>query len=190
VIGRHSGPERRLSIREASGDRHVANARALFIEYRDWLATHREVTSFPDAVLDTGLALLDKEIEGLPGEYVRPAGALLVAYHGRTPVGCAALRPQGPGTAEFKRLYVRPALRGSGVGRRLTVRAVDGARELGYRRLVLDTLPGMGPAIALYRALGFRPIAPYWAHPVAGALFFEFSLRPRRGRTNLSAGPG
>jgi GNAT superfamily N-acetyltransferase len=166
----------RISIREARTARETDQARALFLEYRQWLVTHREVTAFPDSVLQTGLRLFDEEIEGLPGQYARPRGALFIAYDGPTPVGCAALRPHEDATAEFKRLFVRPSRRSAGLGRRLTRRALQCARRLGYRRVVLDTLPRMVRAIALYRNMGFRPTEPYWAHPVRGAMFFEFRL--------------
>jgi ribosomal protein S18 acetylase RimI-like enzyme len=77
---------------------------------------------------------------------------------------------------EIKRVYVRPEGRGQGIGRRLTRAALDEAKRLGYHRVVLDTLPSMGSAVALYRKMGFRPIPAYWKHPVPGALFFEYAL--------------
>jgi GNAT superfamily N-acetyltransferase len=166
----------RLSIRLATTPTEVERARTLFLEYREWLVAHREVTAFPDDVLARGLKIMDREIEGLPGEYVPPRGALYLAWAGGDPIGCAALRPLGPTTAEFKRLFVRPSSRSSGVGRDLTARALLRARKVGYRRVVLDTLPTMGRAIALYRSMGFLPIAAYWKHPVPGALFFEIRL--------------
>jgi GNAT superfamily N-acetyltransferase len=168
----------RPSIREVRTAVQVEEARKLFLEYRAWLAVHREVTAFADSFLKTGLSFLDEEIRALPGAYAPPRGALLVAYEGATPIGCAALRPHGPGTAEFKRLFVRPSRRNTGVGRRLTLRTLARARRLGYDRVVLDTLPRMDRAIALYRTLGFRTIPRYWDHPVADALFFELRLKP------------
>jgi len=155
-------------------------ARALFREYREWLVEHREVTAFGDAILRRGLQYFDREIADLPGDYAPPGGALFVAFEGPTAFGCAALRRQGRGVAEFKRLYVRATHRGTGMGRRLTRRALERARRLGYRRVVLDTLPTMVAAIATYRKMGFRPTGKYWPHPVKDALFFEYRLNPTK----------
>jgi len=150
--------------------------RGLFIEYRQWLADHREVTAFADSILEVGLGYFDKEIDELPGAYGPPNGVLLLALEGGTPVGCGALREVRPQVGEIKRLYVRPSHRGTGLGRRLVRTLLSRARKLRYARVVLDTLPTMTEAIRLYRDLGFVPIAAYWPHPVGEALFFEYRL--------------
>jgi putative acetyltransferase len=90
--------------------------------------------------------------------------------------GCVALRLLDSQTAEMKRLYVREAHRGKGLGRVLAEKAIAAAREAGCARIVLDTLPKMHEAQALYRALHFRPIAPYLQNPTPGAICFELSL--------------
>jgi GNAT superfamily N-acetyltransferase len=118
----------------------------------------------------------DQELAGLPGDYAPPPGALLIARHGAAAAGCAALRRLDPGTGEMKRMYVREAYRGTGLGRRLALAIVEEARRRRYRRVVLDTLPKLAPAIALYRDLGFRETGPYLPSPTPGALCFALSL--------------
>jgi len=183
-------PVPRVAVREARTPSQTESAKVLFLEYRAWLVAHREVTAFPDSVLARGLGLFDQELSEFPGAYAPPKGALFVACTGSSHVGCAALRPHWGRTAELKRLFVRPEARNAGVGRRLTLRTLRHARKLGYNRVVLDTLPTMVRAIALYRAMGFQPIPAYWAHPVPGALFFEYRLRaPRILRAGRPARP-
>lgn len=167
----------RTSVRLVRNDRDVEAVRSLFLEYRTWLAEHREVTAFEDTVLETGLRYFDEEIRALPGAYGPPRGALYVAFEGTTQVGCGALRQLRPYVGEIKRLYVRPDSRGARLGRRITRALLNRARTLGYDRVVLDTLPNMKAAIAIYREMGFVPIRPYWAHPYPDALFFEYRLR-------------
>lgn len=111
----------------------------------------------------------DEELRSLPGNYF----ALIV----EAGLGCVAVRPLDATTAEMKRLYVRPQARGTGLGRRLAEKAIAAAREKGYKRIVLDTVPGkMGRAVALYRSLGFREIPPYLAEPTPGATCMELRL--------------
>ncbi|MFY9316910.1 MAG: GNAT family N-acetyltransferase [Burkholderiales bacterium] len=118
----------------------------------------------------------DEELASLPGAYAPPSGALLIARDGQAAAGCVALRRLDERTGEMKRMFVREAWRGTGLGRRLALAAIDEARARGYARVVLDTLPKLGTAIALYRDLGFRETGPYLACPTPGALCFEFRL--------------
>jgi carbonic anhydrase len=170
-------PSRKTTIRAVRTLREVESVRTLFLEYRRWLAEHREVTTFSDSILETGLRGMDEEIRFLPGEYARPGGRLFLASRDGTPVGCVALRRLRRGIGELKRLYVRPVGRREGIGRRLTRAALRYAERLGYSRVVLDSLPTMSAAVELYRRMGFRPIGAYWRHPYPGALFFEYVLR-------------
>lgn len=123
----------------------------------------------------------EAEIASLPGDYAPPGGTLILARaaEGRL-VGTVALRclDAVERTAEMKRLYVAPAGRGQGLGRRLAERVLQEARRLGYRAVRLDTLPQMREAQALYAALGFRDIANYNGNPIAGSRFLEKTLEP------------
>jgi len=120
-----------------------------------------------------------EELATLPGHYARPGGRLLLAVHGATALGVIALRPQRGGDCEMKRLYVRPEGRGRGLGRMLAQAVIGEAREAGYERILLDTLPGMKEAQALYRSLGFKEIAPYYPNPIEGAAYMALPLKDR-----------
>jgi putative acetyltransferase len=120
----------------------------------------------------------EHELAGLPGSYAPPRGALLVARIDGAAAGCVALRPHEDEICELKRLYIEPEHRGLGLGRLLTAAIVAEARRLGYRRMRLDTTPGMAAAQALYEQLGFREIPPYRTNPIAGARFLELELEP------------
>jgi len=118
----------------------------------------------------------DRELATLPGDYVAPGGVLLLASDDGESAGCVALRRLDPESGEMKRMYVRDAYRGSGLGRRLAYAVIAEARSRGYRRLLLDTLPKLTTAIALYRSLGFRELPPYLEAPTPGAICFELRL--------------
>lgn len=118
------------------------------------------------------------ELARFPADYRPPSGALALALEvdGETLVGLVGVRRLDPVTAEMKRLFVQPAARGNGLGRRLAEAAMQAARDLGYRRLRLDTLASMREANALYRSLAFREIGNYNATPIEGVRFFERDL--------------
>jgi GNAT superfamily N-acetyltransferase len=96
-----------------------------------------------------------------PEEVTGGRGSFLIVYREGTPVGCGGLRVLEPGTAELKRMYVAPAARGTGLGRRLVAALEAEARALGVRRLVLETGVRQAAALALYHATGFCPIPLY-----------------------------
>lgn len=125
----------------------------------------------------------DAELATLPGAYAAPAGCVLVARDGAVPAGCVALRPWKADACEMKRLYLCPAYRNRGLGRRLAEAILAAAIARGYRRMLLDTVPQMAAAIALYRSLGFHETSPYRENPIPGALYFEriFATDPKSG---------
>lgn len=126
--------------------------------------------------IDLSFQQFDLELASLPGAYAAPAGCLLLARVAGELAGCAGVRPFAPGTAELKRLYVRPHARGLGAARALADAALRHARTRRYARVVLDTLPTMDAALSLYGSLGFRDIEPYRVNPIAGTRFMGLDL--------------
>lgn len=162
--GRSSASTSGFVLVEASTPEHVEACRELFAEYQRGLGVSLCFQGF------------DEELARLPGDYAAPRGRLYLALAALKPAGCAALRPLSRLDAEMKRLYARPAHRGSGLGRALALRIIEDARALGYESLKLDTLPQMKGAQRLYEDLGFRDTAPYNDNPVAGVRFMALDL--------------
>jgi putative acetyltransferase len=144
-------------------------AREIFREYAQGLG------------VDLCFQQFDRELAGLPGDYAPPRGVLLLARVDGRLAGCCALRPLDtadyPNAAEMKRLYVRHAFRGMGLGRQLVEATLDAARQGGYASVLLDTLDDMEAARTLYEDLGFEDIPPYYHNPIAGAHYLKASLR-------------
>lgn len=150
----------RFHIAEARNGAEIAMVADLFDAY---------AASLPIDLTYQGFA---SERATLPGHYVPPGGALLLARDAQgVGIGCIALRASGAGRGEIKRLYVVPAGRGMGLGKALLAAVTRAAAGLGHHALCLDTLPFMAEAQALYLAAGFRPIAPYYDSPVPGTVF-------------------
>jgi putative acetyltransferase len=155
-----------LKIAPASSAEDVDTARGLFREYQALLG------------VDLGFQGFEAEVNGLPGDYVAPTGRLFLAFYDGEPVGCIALHAVDASRCEMKRLFVRPSGRGLGVGRALVSHVLEEARVMGYREIVLDTLPTMTEAQRLYREFGFRDIAPYRPNPIQGSRYLGKSLDP------------
>lgn len=159
----------RVRVRTAGTPRAVAEVRRLVAEYVRGLD------------IDLGFQGIDRELERFPEAYSGPGGRLLLAEVDGRPAGCVAIRRLRGSTCEMKRLYVRPAYRGRGVGQALAVASLREAREAGYRRMRLDTLGRMRSAMRLYTALGFREIPAYRFNPEPTARYFEIELRATSG---------
>src|SRR5947199_8530885 len=135
--------------------------------FREYVASLTEDISFQNP---------DEELAGLPGKYARPGGVVLIAWNGAEAAGAIAYRMFEPGVAEMKRLYVRPAYRGSGLGRELATELIEEARARGYRTIMLDTLESMCAARTLYRDLGFVPVEAYYDNPLPGVMYMALEL--------------
>jgi ribosomal protein S18 acetylase RimI-like enzyme len=159
-----------MKLIQAQSPEEVRSARELFEEYAAWLGFNLCFQNF------------EKELAELPGAYAPPDGRLFLAIKDDQIAGCVALRKIDGGTSgdrvcEMKRLYVRPAFRGTGLGRTLAESIIEAAREVGYTHMRLDTMPGkMDRAIAMYRSFGFRKIEPYYNNPYDEVAFMELDL--------------
>jgi ribosomal protein S18 acetylase RimI-like enzyme len=154
-----------LTFTQADSPAQIAQARELFLEYAQSLGFSLCFQNF------------DQELANLPGDYAPPEGRLLLAHHEADLAGCVALHKLEPGISEMKRLYLRPQFRGQGFGRFLAERILNEAFKIGYRKIRLDTVePVMKDAVAMYRKLGFKEVAPYRPNPIAGALYMELEL--------------
>ena len=153
-----------IEIRPARIPDDVSAVRDLFREYAAGLG------------IDLCFQRFEEELASLPGAYALPGGRLLVADAATELAGCVACRPHSPGVCEMKRLYLRPAFRGLGLGRQLIDQLAVEAVAAGYREMVLDTLPVMAAAIGLYRSAGFVETEPYSYNPVPGAMYFRKAL--------------
>lgn len=126
--------------------------------------------------IDLGFQGFEQELGSIQVQYNKPSGALLLAFDAGEAVGCVAVRGLEQDVAELKRMYLRKGHRGLGIGQALLERSINIARDLGYARIRLDTLPEMTEALALYRKLGFRIIPAYRYNPVENAVFMERRL--------------
>lgn len=158
----------RVAVQVASTAEHFSGIRELFREYAASLS------------VDLCFQNFEAELDGLPGEYAQPRGCLLLATVGGDFAGCCALRALDASdyanACEMKRLYVRKAFRGLGVGRQLVESILEHGRQAGFECVLLDTLDDMEAARALYDDLGFEDIPPYYYNPIAGAHYLKAEL--------------
>ena len=155
-----------MELIQAETTDQIEQARILFREYEAWLGLSLCFQNF------------ENELAELPGAYAKPDGRLLLAGYDDELAGCVALRKLSESTCEMKRLFLRENFRGKGIGRLLIETIIKHAKEIGYERMLLDTLPPkMNDAIALYQRMGFKEIASYYDNPVPGAIFMELGLK-------------
>jgi putative acetyltransferase len=159
-------PKKLLTLFKACCAHHYDRIRVLFREYQQLVGEPICFKAFKH------------EVAGLPGDYAEPTGCLLIAEIEGRDVGCVAVRPLAgdPAAAELKRLYVRPDVRGVGIGRILVTGAIEFARQAGYRRIQLDTLETMEAARRLYESRGFQNILPSEGQPREHPILMELKL--------------
>lgn len=154
-----------MKFKQVESAEEISTARELIKEYAAWLG------------VDLCFQGFEKELNELPGDYAPPDGRLLLAIDKDGVAGCIALRKIGSDICEMKRLYVRPAHRGRGLGKELANSVINDARSIGYKKMRLDTLSGrMEKAVSMYRVLGFKEIEAYYPNPIAGVLYLELEL--------------
>ena len=157
-----------VSLRPAQFPDDLQTVRDLFLDYQAGLG------------IDLCFQGFEAELAELPGAYAPPAGALLLACVDGEPAGCCALRPlyntDHLNACEMKRLFVRPAFRGFGLGRLLVERVLSDGQLAGYTTMLLDTLSDMETARALYQEMGFVEVAPYYHNPIPGAHYLKVDL--------------
>ncbi|MBT0963274.1 carbonate dehydratase [Denitromonas iodatirespirans] len=153
-----------LRVLDTTHTAELEHVRQFFRNYAAWLG------------VDLCFQNFDAEMAALPGAYSAPGGRLFLAEVDGQPAGCVGIRKFSDGVCEMKRLYVEPSMRGLGVGRDLALAAIRTAKELGYKRIMLDTLPAMRIAVKLYRELGFTEAPAYYPTPIEGTIFLSLDL--------------
>lgn len=143
-----------MIIQRATTPADIAHVKALFLDYLRFIERYLgQSLSFQG----TGTEFAD-----FPQTY----DALWLAQLRGTPIGAVGLKPFAPGTAELKRLWVAPEGRGLSIGDALCRAVIDGARDQGYQRLLLDTDRGLTHANSIYERLGFRDTDKYYDNPM------------------------
>lgn len=157
-----------ITLRWAQDATDMATVRHLFLDYQ------------ADLGIDLCFQGFAAEVNGLPGDYAPPNGAIALAFVDGQAAGCCAFRPliasDHLNACEMKRLFVRHAFRGFGLGRQLVEHILSEARMAGYTTMLLDTLTDMEAARALYQEAGFYEVAPYYHNPIAGAHYLKVDL--------------
>jgi len=150
---------------EATSKQEYQTAIQLFKEYHAAIDIDLEFQNF------------SQEIKDIQTQYARPEGAVFLAFNNEnTPVGCVGVRKLNETSCELKRMYLKSASRGLGIGKLMLEKSIALGKELGYQKMRLDTLQTMHAAIGLYQKLGFYEIDPYRFNPLEGAKYFEIKF--------------
>lgn len=161
-----------MKMRPAASEAEWEQVKSLFREYFEWVRSEQGI--------DLSFQNIEAELNSLPGAFSPPDGCLLLAEIDGHIAGCVALRPLEAGICEMKRMYIRPAYRGKGIGRALGEQIIREAGSRGYQLMRLDTADTMKAAQVLYGSLGFKRTQPYYELPpdiLERAVFMELSLR-------------
>lgn len=153
-----------MDIIEATTLQQIETAANLFREYQQFLD------------VDLCFQGFERELVTLPGKYAPPSGAILLAEHEGEIAGCVAVRLLKGNICEMKRLYVKDEFRGLSAGRKLAEAIITKAKQLGYKKMQLDTLQRLDRAIGLYTKLGFKEITPYYVNPLDEVVYWELDL--------------
>jgi ribosomal protein S18 acetylase RimI-like enzyme len=154
-----------IIIKQVEKPDEIENVKQLFLEYAESLN------------FDLCFQNFDEELQQLPGRYSPPEGRLLIALNDNKPAGCAALRKHNEHTCEMKRLYVKPEFRHFGLGKILVDKLLDEAKMIGYKKMILDTVPSMESARKIYESIGFKETKPYYYNPQPGTIFMSINLK-------------
>lgn len=153
-----------IIFKTAETKKDYEDAKALFLEYAGSLNFNLCFQNF------------QKEIDDLPAQYSEPTGCIILSCENDKPFGCVAVRKFENDICEMKRLYIPKTYRGRGIGRELAARIISIAKELGYKKMRLDTLETMTEAISLYKSMGFCEIGKYRENPIKEVVYMEIKL--------------
>lgn len=148
----------------ATTDTDYAEAEALFKEYAAWLN------------IDLGFQHFEEELKQLKTMYGKPFGGIILCSNGSECIACAGIRRIDAENAELKRMFVKESFRGKSLGSTLLEKALQLAKDCGYKKVKLDTLHTMLPAMELYKKYGFKEIPAYYHNPNPTAVYFEIIL--------------
>lgn len=160
-----------MSIELVEAYTHKDEVKALFNEYTQMLIDGDN--SFKDYL---ELQKYDHELEDLEDKYGLPYGRLYLVFYDGVLAGCIGLRKIDSENCEMKRLYVKPQFRGKKIASFLVKHIIEEARKIGYKHILLDTLPFLETAINMYKNYGFYEIESYNNSPMDNLIYLKYDL--------------